>query len=234
MKRIFIIILLVVFAAFGISGLSATVASAEEMSATLLTVYGNGAVQLEPDIAYINLGVITDGTDLKSTQNENSAAMKTVMEALKQVGIKEGEIKTAAYNIYPQYDNQSNLTGYKIRNDVSVTVTDVDSVGLVLEAAVKAGVNSTGSISFGSSKESEAYQDALAQGVTDAKAKAEALAKAAGMHIASVYSLTEGYSNAPVLARSNTYFEADSLSSVPIEAGTLSVSATVTIVYELK
>ncbi len=234
MKRVITIILIMVFAAFGFGGLSAVTASAEETAGTLLTVYGTGVVQLEPDTAYINLGVVSSGKDLKSTQTDNTAAMKAVLDALNKIGIKEDTIKTVAYNIYPQYDNQSTLTGYEIRNDVSVTVTDVDSVGLVIEAAVSAGANSAGSISFGSSKESAAYQDALAEGVADAKAKAEALAKAAGMRIVSVSSITEGYSSAPALARSNTYYEAGALSSVPIESGTLSVSATVTIVYEVK
>jgi uncharacterized protein len=246
MKKLIIIILVIVFAAVGFGFIATTVAKAtseEEalgigVDGTVLTVYGSGSIKLEPDVAYINLGVITQQRDLKTAQDNNSASLASVLTAIKGVGIKEDDIKTSGYNIYPQYDRNSSpakIEGYEIRNELSITIKDIDSVGLVLDAATKAGANSAGSISFGSLKEEEAYSEALGLAFKSAKSKADALAAAAGMKVKTTISIFEGLNTSPApLSRAATLYAADEMSSVPIEAGLLTISADVTVVYAIK
>lgn len=245
MKKLVVITLVVVLLAVGFGTIAVTVAKAtsEEDPAgisagnTALTVYGSGSVKLEPDVAYINIGVVSKGKEVKATQDSNSEAMNSVLAALKDIGVKEDNIQTSSYNIYPQYNRDTSpakINGYEVRSDLSITILDIDSVGLVLEAAMGAGANSAGSISFGSLKEEEAYNEALALAFKSASTKADALAKAAGMKVKGTVSISEGINQSSPLTRTQTFFAAEEMASVPIEAGLLIINADVTVVYEIK
>ena len=71
------------------------------------------------------------------------------------------------------------------------------------------------------------YKDALRDAVADAKDKASALAAAAGLTLGGVQSIQEGSSEPPVMWAAA---KADA-GSVPIEPGTQSITANVTVTY---
>jgi uncharacterized protein len=204
---------------------------------TLLTVSGTGTISIEPDTAHINIGAITDDADLTKAQSANSTAIENVIAKLKEAGVEKDDIKTINFNIYPKrdYESDSNdITGYEVRNDLEVTVKDIEKVGEILDTAIKAGANTAGSIRFSSSKSQDAYYDALAKAYETAGEKADVLVKASGMQMASTYSISEGSNAAIPFLRGEMMAKEEMASAVPIEAGMLTVSANVTVVYLLK
>ena len=204
---------------------------------TALSVTGEGTITAEPDTASVSVGVNTMAAAAADAQAENSAAMEQIIGALKAMGIASEDIVTESYSIYPQYDYNGTINtviGYQVSNSVSVTLHDIDMVGDVLAKATAAGANMAGSISFSSSKADELYNQALTEAYAAAKLKGEVLADAAGMKVKGLISLSEGADYSAVYAKNTTYYAAQEVSSVPIETGQLTFSATVTAVYSVK
>ncbi|MEX1308413.1 MAG: SIMPL domain-containing protein [Eubacteriales bacterium] len=236
---IFVLIAILIIAGVGLCAYMITgskdIPSIED--ATTITVTGEGTVSTAPDTATLNIGVATTGDTAAEAQAENSDAMQDVLAALKAEGIAEEDIVTASYSIYPQYDyvgDTNIIIGYKVSNNLSVTLHDIDSVGTVLEKATEAGANMAGSISFSSSEADALYNEALALACDAAKEKGEVLADATGMKLKGLINLSEGIDYASSYAKSTTYFVAEETSSVPIETGQLTFDATVTVVYSVK
>ena len=112
----------------------------------VIEVEGTGTVQLDPDTADVNLGVITQNESLQTAQEENSATVQQIMDALSTNGVAEEDITTSGYWIYPvhEFDENGNMlgvTGYQVSTTLTVTIRDTEVVGSVLDAAVSAGAN---------------------------------------------------------------------------------------------
>jgi len=218
---------------------AAPVASAETGAETVnsITVNGSSSITVTPTIAYVTLGVATFNKDVVASQSSNATKMDAVYKALSTLGIPKEKIKTVSYNINARYDYKDNisvLAGYDVLNSVQVTVTDLTKVSKVLDMTVKQGINQSNSISFGiTDAEREAtYLKALANAVTSAKAKAGALANAAGVTINKPAQIIEGSSNVvyPPMYAVGDYVKAES-AATPISGGELMVEASVTVIY---
>lgn len=157
-----------------------------------ISVTGEGVVYAQPDIATINVGVLSEGRTAQEVQENNGRVMNAVVEAITQLGIDKKDIRTGWISLYPQNDrNGQQITGYRASNSVTVTVRDLSKAGTVLDNAVKAGANTSYSISFGFSDDSRYRNDALKQAVAAARSRAEAMASAAGLSIKGVVSLSD-------------------------------------------
>ncbi len=177
--------------------------SGEEKVNRTITVNGSGQVYLTPDIAYVTIGVHTEGEDAAKTVNENSQQAQRVIAAIKGLGIDEKDIRTTNFSIFPQqeYDQNGKPTGkirYIVDNSVFVTVRKIDQVGAVLDAAVRAGANSISGIQFDVANKTAALSEARRAAVAEARAKAEELARAAGVTLGEVQTISEYSSSGPV------------------------------------
>jgi uncharacterized protein YggE len=86
-------------------------AAAQEAEKNIITVNGKGIIKVKPDTAYIRVGVETRGSDAKKAQQENARVMGEVTKKLKSLGIKEDDIKTVTYSLYPleRYDEKTRI-----------------------------------------------------------------------------------------------------------------------------
>lgn len=223
---------------FGVYGNTPAQAAEEKNTQKTLSVSGQSRVSAAPDFATINLGVITEDKDAKTAQKNNAAAMDKVITAIKASGVKEADMQTVNYSIYPKYDyiketGESRIVGYSVSNSVNVTVRDLTKTGGIIDAAAQSGVNISSSISFGLSNYEEAYNEALKNAVLAAKKKADTIAGAMGVKLIAPISINEGYGYSP-LSNYATYDMKMSNGSVetPIQAGTIEITANVSIVYE--
>ena len=160
-----------------------------------ISVNGNGKVELKPDMASIYIGVHTEGPDAVEAVSSNNEKTQAVIDALIELGVAEEDIQTTNFSIYPQqrYDPQGQPTGeiiYMVDNTVFVKVRDLDSIGAVLDSAVKAGANSINGISFDVEDKSAALSEARAAAVDDAAKQAQELADAAGVEVGQVLSIS--------------------------------------------
>ncbi|MCL2573167.1 MAG: SIMPL domain-containing protein [Defluviitaleaceae bacterium] len=208
-------------------------------SAPTITVNGAGAVSVTPDMATVNLGVSTQNASVQRALEENNILVATVIAAMLEIGIDEDDIRTASFWIDPAFGpDWTTITGFRVTNSVSVIVRDIEQVGDVLGAAVAAGANVSHGVSFGISDSASAYSQALALAVQNAEGKAQALAAALGRDITGIVSVVEmGGMHSPMargLYGAGAVAEADmAWSSVPIEAGSMTVTASVQIVYSI-
>ena len=242
MKRTSLLILAVLIASLSLSacGPSTVVANAVPPQ-RLLNVTGSGTVYLTPDVAYLNIGVHTELPTASEAVAQNNEQTSKVIAALKGFGLKEADIRTAYFSIYPstQYNPQTNeRTGtlYVVDNTVYVTVRDIKKLGDLLDETLSAGANSVNSIQFDVEDKSAAMKEARDAAVTDAETQAKELATAAGLTLGSLQRI-DFYSTAPT-AIFPGYGKGGGggaeAAAVPIQTGQLTVTATVSVSYEVK
>lgn len=224
--------------AIGLYGNSPVHAAEEGNNKKTINVSGQARVSVAPDFATINLGVVTEDKDAKAAQQANAAAMEKVIASIKASGIKEADIQTVNYSINPKYDynketGESSIIGYSVRNSVNVTVRDLKKTGSIIDAAAQSGANISSSITFGLSNYEEAYNEALKNAVLAAKAKANTIAEALGVKLIAPVTVSEGYGYSP-LSNYAVYDMkmTDSVAKTPVQAGSIEITANVSIVYE--
>lgn len=216
-----------------------TVSAAETDTDNTIVASGTGSVIGTPDRAQISLAVETENQNVKAAQAENAARMTKVMDALIAAGIPKEALKTTGYNIYPVYEDTKiyglqKVKTYRVTNTLTVTLHDVSRTGEVIDIGVTEGINQASSIQFFLSDEQSQVlrTEALKEASERASADARTVAGALGVSLKSVKSaqISGGYS--PV--RYQNYAMAESVGggvSTPIEAGDITVTATVTVTY---
>ena len=198
----------------------------------VLTVSGQGEVRAAPNEAVLSAGVVSDAKTAAAALTDNTRAMNAVFATLKSAGIADKDMQTSNFSVQPQYaSGDQRITGYQVSNDVSVTVEDLGKLGATLDALVSSGANSIGEISFRINDPRPLLAQARAAAVADALAKAQVLAKAAGVTLGPITSIGEtGYEPVrPMMA-----MRAAAKAAVPIAAGEQSVTAGVTISWEIR
>ena len=163
-----------------------------------VSVSGSAQKDAMPDKAVLRLTVQNEGKDPKLVQSQNSETMNTVIAALKTAGVKDKEIETSGYNLYPiqDYDPTTQRMinrGYRLQNTMVVTTTNIDKVGYLLQIGVSNGINSVDSLTFSLSdeKEKQVKAELIADASRQAKDKAESLAENVGASLGKVLFVTE-------------------------------------------
>lgn len=151
-----------------------------------IKVEGNGSVIIDPDLATITFGIITEDEDLQKAQIENQQRANTVLKALMGIGIKRDDIQTIDYRvekIYEYIEGERVFKGYKVINRFRVTVRDVENVGEVIDVAVNNGANEVSNISFSLSQPNIHYRKALSMAVSNAVTKALQIGRTLGVKV---------------------------------------------------
>ncbi len=214
-------------------------ALAEKPPLRLISVTGEAEIQVKPDLAVMSFGVGVREKSAQEAQEKNAELMTRVVSSLKQSGIPEEDIQTSSFSLYPEYEwieekplGRQVLAGYRCSNQVVVRIHLGEEgqalVGDVLDAAVSAGANSVGGITFTLSDPGNLKDEVLAEAVKNAKAKAQVMAKAAGVTVTGIHRIYDGYTYVSDGMLSKGVFDGYSIAT-PVEAGTVKVSASVYI-----
>jgi uncharacterized protein YggE len=219
--------------------LSALLTPAAALGADLRTIAmgGHGEVKAAPDQVQVNAGVTTSAATAAQALAANISRMTGVFAALKKAGIAEKNIQTINFSVSPQYTNGANnevqrLTGYQVRNEVSVRLEDVSRLGATLDALVGAGANQMNGINFSIRDTAAMLQKAREAAIADAKDRAETYARAAGVTLGPIQSIGEGGGSGPVPMFKPMRMMA--AAPVPVAAGEESVTADVSVVWEIR
>lgn len=164
--------------------------------ATTLSLSADGEVDVTPDMATISLGVATQAPAAGEAMQANAAEMTRVIDALRRAGVEARDIRTAQLSLNPQYAYEQGqpprLSGYQATNQVVVTARDLKRLGQVVDAAVAAGANAAGGISFDLLDRRPAEDAARLAAVKALQAKADLYARATGYRVARLVNLGEG------------------------------------------
>lgn len=203
-----------------------------------ISVSGSGEVTAGPDTALVTAGVLTEAGDARTALAENNKAVAAVFGELKKIGIAERDMQTRNFNVSPRYDRPergepNRIVGYQVSNQVAVRVRDLDKLGPLLDRLIGAGANQMNGIQFYVDRSDALMDEARRKAVADAKRKAEILASEAGTKIKRVISISENgmRSPQPVMFRA---MAADKAESVPVASGEQTISATVSVTYEIE
>ncbi len=150
----------------------------KEEKTPVLKIEGTGIVTASPDVAVAFIGVVTDNKDLSIAQKENSATMDKVIASIIKLGIAEKDIKTESYSITPEYDfveGKQVFRGYRVNNNLRITIRDIKRVGEVIDTAVANGANAVYNVNFSLLNRSEVYKRALSLAIKDAVGKAKSV-----------------------------------------------------------
>lgn len=210
------------------------------MAETKITVGGTGDVRVSADTAVISLGVNARDKDVLKAQQKVNETIAAIRTALIGKGAKEENINTEMINIYALYDyqnDQEQLSAYNASSTLAIKVTDMESVGALIDAAFAAGANTLNGISFSASDTEEAKTEAMQKAVADAKQKAEILADASGLKITGIEVISEdgvySYENniGNIYDRKMDIAEAAADSETVVQAAKLIISASVSITF---
>jgi uncharacterized protein len=200
---------------------------------------GEGVVKRAPDRAWVTITAESRAKTPGEVQKLNADAMSAVMQKLKGVGLAAEAIRTAAYELRPEFDyanNRQTLRGYLARNAVEVRVDDLPKLGEVLDVAVGAGATSVSGIRFDLKDRSSAEQTALQRAVADARGQADTAAQAAGMKVERVVRIEvqRDSSTPPPRPMMAMRAEAAMNAEPPMAPGELEIKATVTMTAAIK
>ena len=205
---------------------------------TVLDVTAEGRTTRVPDIATIRAGVVSQSPTAAAALADNAQRMTKVLAALKRAGVAPRDVATAQVGLSPQYryaDNQPPvITGYQATNSVSVRFRDVAKSGTILDALVGEGANQIDGPNLSIDQPDAALDEARADAVKRARARAELYAKAAGMRVTRIVSIAENGENSggspPVVFMARAAMAKD---STQIVAGEKDVTVTLSVRFLL-
>lgn len=214
---------------------------APEETLRSLSITGTGTVTVDPDTSDINFGVVAQNERLAIAQDDVSTRLAEITATLTDANVAEDDIVTSSYNVYPipEYDRDGNYIGidsFEVNAGLRVTVRDITQVGALLDQVVEAGANIVSSISFYVADTSGPASEARGLAITNARAKADEMALAAGVTIVGVIAMEETQAPTPEpMQYDMAPAAADSAEreSVPISTGSSEIRVDVAIVYEI-
>ncbi len=149
-----------------------------------LTVTATDSVIVEPDLAILHIGFVTQPQDAKSAYADGSRASNAIIAALKQAGVPDASIRSESQYLDRDYTNPKQFK-YVLRQQWTVKVAP-DRAAEVLDVAVNAGATSSGQIDWTVKDEKALEAQALDKAASRAKANAEVLAKGMGVRLGSL------------------------------------------------
>ncbi|MFM5917168.1 MAG: SIMPL domain-containing protein [Novosphingobium sp.] len=212
-------------------------------TSTLLTVSAEGKTARTPDLAVFNAGVTSQGNTAGEALAANSADMNRVIATLKKAGIADKDIQTSQISLNPIYGQpvarpdgtvmqEPKIVGYQATNTVSIRSRDIKNFGKVLDALVASGANQVSGPNFQIAEPDSANDEARVSAIRTARARADLYARAAGLRVVRIVSISEsgGYSPPVPMYAMAVRAKAD---ATPIAAGEVEAQVNVTVQFEL-
>lgn len=201
-------------------------------TAGTLAVTGEAEIKVRPDIALLDVNVVTTAKTAQEAVQRNADKMTSVIAALEQMGLDRTELQTVGYDVIPVFDNEEKsltfgkILEYRVVSQLRVRV-DVEEAGEVIDAAIAAGANMTSGVRYSVRDESTVRARALTAAVRAARRDATTVADALGIKLRDSQTVEINMGGMPVFFREMALVK----TSTPIEPGTVDVRASVRVVY---
>ncbi len=165
--------------AFGVAGASITPNdTGSDDEARIITTTGTGIVTAKPDKFTINFTVTTNNKSAREAQQNNDTKINAFIDALKDAGVTEDDMKTVSYRLDTAYEwnpdtRKNEMIGYKASYTLQVVRYDLAEMGDIIDLATSNGVNNIGTIIYGVQNPEKLTNDALVLAMRDAHDKAD-------------------------------------------------------------
>ena len=211
-----------------------------------LTLSASATMQKPSDELQMKIGVVTLGFTAEEALSENSYKMEGVVANLEAMGLSKDDYETSHFAINPTYTPypkdpplnwRQTINGYEVTNTILIRTPKLEMAGKIIDGANKAGANSITEIRFGLRNARDYWSEVLAMAGSNAVNDARAIAMATGVRLTRVLSINLNHTqvtapqlNFACLARGSESAQA----MPPIEPGEVSLSANISIVYEIE
>lgn len=232
--------LLLIFSFFLIADLAQSHDERDDDHKSTIRVTGESTVMAKPDQARIQISVVTQARTSQSAATENARKADRIINSLRKKFAADVEIKTISYSVtpnytYPKEGGEPKIVGYIASNTVEAKTPKLEQVGDMIDVAVESGANNIQALEFGLKDELPSRADALRRAVTQARAKADAIASALGVKIVRIVQVEEaGAVVVPMQKTMAMRAEAADQAQTPVEAGTIEVHGNVTLTVEVQ
>ena len=208
-------------------------------TAQTISVSGNGLVSALPDRATVHMSIESRAKELDAAQAGASKVTAAVLALTDKLDIERKKVDTTGATVRPDYrwnrqTEQQELRGYIATRQMIVSVDELDILGKLVEGAVGAGVNQVSPPQLDSSERKAKHREALALAAKDARASAEVLAGALGVKLGNPISIRDSSAAVrPPAPQVRMAAAMESDAAATYNAGDLTFSATVSVVFEL-
>jgi len=213
---------------------------AQQPPVSSIRVTGDARVTAKPDRVQIDIGVTTRAAKSQDAAAQNAREVDAVLAAMRKAAGPSAVLKTVSYALNPNYQYHPNggeptIEGYTAVNVVQVTLDELGKIGAVIDAATQAGANHVQGIQFTLRDQDAVRAEALREAALRARGEADVLAAALGLKVLRVLTVEE---NSPRVTPLRVYGGAPramaaAAPATPVEAGTLDVTAEVTLSVEV-
>jgi uncharacterized protein YggE len=226
-------------------------------NSALLSVTAEGQSRRTPDLAIFSAGVVTQADTAGEAIAANSRRMNEVVAALKRAGIADRDVQTSSISLQPRYSNPEleaqlraretrqpyipppqpaapKIIGYEARNTLQVRVRRIGEMGKIIDTLIAQGANEVNGPSFGLDEPAAALDEARTEAMANARQRAQLYARAAGLRVVRILSITEGGGYYPM---QEMKFDARVASAppppTPVAPGELTLGVNVSVQFEL-
>lgn len=169
------------------------------VTGTRLDIQAVGEVTRTPDVARISAGVVTQSASATEALSANGQRMNRVLAALKRAGVADRDVQTSAIQLSPEYRYVENqppvITGYRASNEVTIRFRDIRQSGAILDTLVREGANQINGPQLLVDKPETGLDEARVAAMRQARTRADLYARAAGLRVARILSISEQSGN---------------------------------------
>jgi uncharacterized protein len=207
-----------------------------------IRIQASASSEVVPDVAHIVIAVVTERKTATEAADENARTSSKVVDEIKALGIDGRDVRTVSVTLSPRYNEERDPSGrvtkrtlvaYTARNSVLVRVRDIGRVGAIARALIDKGANVFGGINFVISDAEERMDQLRVKAIQDAARKAKMYVEAIGLKLGRVLEIEPEpgpVNGAADLARTRM---AEAPVAIPVEPGVQTLSARVTVTWEL-
>lgn len=204
----------------------------------VLVVTGTSEVLAVPDRAIVRLGIVRQSAIAEMAQQQANMVAEDILAAVTKAGVPARDIQTSRLVLTPVYNGRGSdqrIVSYNATNTISVRLDNLDMVGAVIDAGLKAGANQLEGVQFVLKNDLPAREQALREAVQEARGKAQAMADTLRVNLMEVIEATEGgVSVVPrVQAFAAAAVQTASSTATPVSPGEIEIRANVTIRYRI-
>lgn len=222
-----------------ILGISYPIDVTTRQSSGELAVVGEGKIDVVPDTAQVNVGIIvSNAASVEDAQSQINQTNNAIVSAMQNLGITDEDISTSNYSINPDYNYDSGaneITGYSGNASLLIKVRSLDVLPQVIEQATANGANQILGTSFVIDKPEEYREQARNAAIENAQQQAKELADRLNIRLGKVTNIVEssGGNVPPIPMYDRALSVAEGYGgSANLQPGSQTITSTVTLYFD--
>ncbi|WP_208440470.1 SIMPL domain-containing protein [Bartonella raoultii] len=209
-------------------------AEESKMKNATITVTATGESQATPDMAIINLAVVTEDKTAQQALAANNKSMNDIVNAFKNNGIQANDLQTSGLSIYQSNpEKQNHVKLYHVSNSLTVRIRDLTTAGKIFDQAMALGVNAVNGITFTNADPKPFYQEARKKAIAEAIEKAKTIAQAADVKLGKIIEISENSDHYYPKPRLMSRAADTSYADTNFSGGELGYNVSVTVVFSI-